>query len=100
MDVFSTNSSETAATNLYNSIRVNSSFIRSNSNVQAYIEKGGKWGNIIRCWLIQYLPGKQFINKLSTRGAAVDGYGIRLQQCWKYCIFFNGIKIISIYLIK
>ena len=95
--VFSTNSStETAATNLYNSIRVNSSFIRSNSNVQAYIEKGGKWGNIS--------SGVGFDStstwwdnsptKLSdTRGAYEDGYGIRLANNVGSTVYFLiGIK--------
>ena len=90
--VFATGgTNETVCNNLYNSISVGGTAIRSNSNVVAYIEKGGKWGNI------SY--GENFDStstwwensptQLSdTRGAYEDGYGIRLANNVGSNVFF------------
>ena len=77
----SSGSSETAANSLYSDISINGNAIRSNSNIVAYIEKGGKWGNIsngIGFDSTSTWWDNSPSSLSDTRGAYEDGYGIRL----------------------
>ena len=84
-------SSETNANSVYNSISINGSPIRSNSNVVAYIEKGGKWGNIsngVNFDSTSTWWDNSPSNLSQTRGAYEDGYGIRLANNVGSVVYF------------
>ena len=98
-------STESNCNTLYNSISINGSAIRSNSNVVAYIEKDGNWGNIS--------SGVGFDSTSTwwdntptslsdTRGGYEDGYGIRLANNVGGTVYFLiGLKNnVSLYLTK
>ncbi len=89
-------SSESNANSIYNSITINGSAIRSNTNVVAYIEKGGKWGNIsngINFDSTSTWWDNSPTTLAQTRGAYEDGYGVRLANNVGSTVYFLvGLK--------